>query len=274
MSQKTAPTYAPPAPPTLQTADQLYGSAQNFYQNNGYGNLLTAQGTALNNANNPNYYAGFQPTSFENALATQNFNNIWPQEDAMIKNQFANSGMNFSPALASTEANAYGNLSTQVGSYLADQGNTRATNAINAGLNISPNSLLSPFVQTGQTQSNDQANLNYQYQQALAQQQYQQQMNKYQSNNALASTIGQISPIGGQIYGGVTGTSGSAFGGTAQSLGQAGQLAMAMYGMGGSGMSPGMMPSGNGAPSLANASSNNTMSGYGMPTGQQVFGGG
>lgn len=237
MSQKTPPTYSPPAPPTLATAGDLYGQAQNFYQNNGNGNLLTAQSTALNNVNDPNYYSHFQPTSLEQALGSQYFQNVWPNEQAMISNQFANSGMANSPALASTLGNAYGNLSTQVGSYLADQGNSRATNAINAGLNISPNSVLGPYVQTGQNQSNAQADLNYGYQQSLAQQQYQQQMNKYQNSNALAGTIGQISPIGGQIYGAATGTSGSAFGGTAQTLGQIAPyaLSMASGGFGGGG---------------------------------------
>lgn len=220
MSQKTPPTYSPPSPPTLQTAGQLYGSAQDFYNNNGYGGLLTAQQTALTNANNPNYYSSFQPTSFENAMGNQYFQNVWPDEAATIRNQMSMSGMAYSPALAETLGRAQGGLETQIGSYLSDQANNRATGAINAGLGISPGSLLTPFVQTGENQSNAQAGLQYSYQQALAQQQYQQQMAKYQQQNALASTLGMISPIGGQIYGGETGTSGSAFGGTASTMSQ------------------------------------------------------
>lgn len=220
MSQNSAPTYSPPTPPTLATASDLYNQAQSFYQNNGNGGLLTAQQTALNNANNPNYYSQFQPISLEQALGSQYFSNVWPDEQAAIRQQFSQSGLTSSPALAETLGRAQGGLETQIGSYLSSQGDTRATNAINAGLGISPNSVLGPYVQTGENQSNAQAQLQYGYQQAQAQQDYQQQMNKYQSQNALASTLGQLSPIGGQIYGGITGTSGSAFGGTAQLLGQ------------------------------------------------------
>lgn len=282
MSQQSPPTYTPPAPPTLATASDLYGQAQNFYQDNGYGGLLTAQQTALNNANNPNYYNSFQPTSFADALANQSFQNIWPNEQAQIMNSLSQSGMAYSPVAATTLGNAYGNLSTNIGEYLNQQGNTEATNAISAGLGISPGSLLSPFVQTGQTQSNDQANLNYGYSQAQAQQQYQQAMNGYQSNNALASTIGQISPIGGQIYGGATGTSGSGLSGTLSTLGQTAPYAMAASGMPG-GFGTGSMFSnlgqsgtsgGNGVPSLASGYSgssnptnmNGTSSVYGLPS--------
>lgn len=268
MSQKTPPTYSPPTPPTLASASDLYGQAQSFYQNNGYGGLLSAQQTALTNANNPNYYSTFQPTSFENALANQQFSNIWPQEKAMIENQFANSGMANSPAMASTEANSYGNLASNVGQYLSSQGDARATGAINAGLGISPNSVLGPYVQTGENQSNTQANLNYGYQQSLAQQQYQQAMNKYQSQNALASTIGQISPIGGAIYGGSTGTFGSAASGTLGTMQQAAPLMM-MAGMGGFG-SGGSASGANGAPSLADSYSNGSSNGYGMPSGSSI----
>lgn len=239
------PTYTPPAPPTLATAPDLYNQAQSFYQDNGYGGLLTAQQTALNNANNPNYYSQFQPTSFEQALGNQQFQNIWPNEQAQIMQQLSKSGMADSPVAAATIGNAYGNLSTNIGEYLNSQGSTRASNAINAGLGISPGSLLTPFVQTGQTQSNDQANLNYGYSQAQAQQQYQQQMNSYQQQQSLAQMLGYVSPVAGNIYNATQGNLGSGLSGTFNSLGQAAPLAMSAAGMPG-GFGAGSMFSGMG----------------------------
>lgn len=225
MSQKTPPTYNPPAPISAASGTDLYNQGQSWYQQN-QPNLYNAQSTALTNANNPNYYSQFQPTSLENALGSQYFQNVWPDEQAAIRQQFSQSGLSSSPALAETLGRAQGGLETQIGSYLSDQGNTRATNAINAGLGISQSGLLNPFVTTAGNQSNLNTNMQNQYQQAMAQQQYQQAMNQYQSQNALSSTIGQISPLGGQIYGGATGTSGSALGGTAQSFGQLAPLVL------------------------------------------------
>lgn len=228
-----APTYTPPAPPTLASASDLYNQAQSFYQDNGYGGLLSAQQTALTNANNPDYYNSFQPTSFSQALAGQDFQNIWPNEQAAMMNSLSQSGMAYSPTAATTIGNAYGNLATNIGEYLNQQGNTEATNAINAGLNISPSQLLTPFVQTGQTQSNDQASLNYGYSQAQAQQQYQQQMNSYQQNQSLAQLLGTVSPGAGNIYNATQGNLASGLSGTFNSLGQIAPLAM-------SGMTGGM----------------------------------
>lgn len=267
MSQQTSPTYTPPQPVSVMGANQAYTDAGNYFNSTGNGNLLTAQSTALSNAQSPTFYNSFQPSSFQEALGNQYFSNVWPQENAQLQNQFANSGMNFSPALASTQANAYGNLASSVGQYESGIGQTQATNAINAGLGISPNSVLSPYVTNDLNQSNINTQQQNTYNQALAQQQYQQQYNQYAQNNALASTIGQISPIGGQIYGGATGTSGSAFAGTANTLGSpfsalAMNQAMTQYNS-----QPGVQSYGasstNGAPSLSSSYSNGASSGYG-----------
>lgn len=155
--------------PNVTGGNDLYNQALKFYQQN-YPNLINAQSNALANANNPNYYAKFQPTSFENALANQYFQNIWPNEQAAIMNRLSQSGMAYSPTAAATEALAYGNLGTQVGSYLSDLGNQRATGAINAGLGISPQSLLNPYTQMGAQQANLGNYYNYASQLGTAQQ--------------------------------------------------------------------------------------------------------
>ncbi len=241
MSQKSAPTYTPPAPVMAMSGQDLYNQGQQWYQQNQPG-LYNAQSTALSNANNPDFYNNFGPTNLQEALGNQYFKNTWPDEQALIKQQFSQSGLSSSPALAETLGRAYGGLQTQVGSYLSSQAQQEATNAINSGLGISQSSLLSPYVATAGNQSNINTGYQNNYNQALAQQQYQQQMNQYNQSNALASTIGQLSPIGGQIYGGATGTSGSAFGGTASSLGQIAPLMFS--GMTGGFGAAGTMPQG------------------------------
>ncbi len=215
-----APTYTPPAPPTLPTASQLYGEATNWANTN-FPTQMGAQASALQNANDPNYYAKFQPTSFEQALGQQQFQNIWPDEQAQIMNQLSKSGMAYSPVAASTIGNSYGKLATGIGEYLNTQANTRATNSINAGLSVSPMNFINPYVGTGQQQGNNQANLDYGYQQSLAQ-----QMNDYQQQQAFAQMLGYVSPVAGNIYNATQGNLGSGLGGTFQSVQQFAPLAM------------------------------------------------
>mgnify|MGYP003393843087 CR=1 FL=1 len=245
---KGAPTYSPPPPPTLPTADQLFSGGLNFAKANTpqlpTAQDLYSQGTnyakttapmafgaresALTDLQNPTqYYGSFQPTSLESALGNQYFSNVWPDVQKSIMNNLSLSGLSSSPVLANTLARQQGNLETNIGSYLADQANNRATNSLTARLGIDPMSMITPYVNTGQQQGNNQANLfsNYlnnfattgmnqgnaqaqmqnDYQQQLAQAQYQQQVNKYNQQMALAKTIGMISPIGGAIYGGISG---------------------------------------------------------------------
>lgn len=287
MSQMTPPTYSPPQPVLAMSGQEGVNQGMSL-ANQYFSPQMGAQAQGIADiGQGQSYYNNFGPSTLADAVGNQYFNNIWPQQQAMIQNQFANSGMNFSPGLASTEANAYGNLASGVGQYEQNISNQNATNNLSDLLSINPNSYYGPITNDILNQSNTNTNMQNQYNQAVSQQQYQQAYNKYSNQNSLANTIGQISPLGGQIYGGITGTSGSAFGGTASSFGNAAQLAMMMNGGvgGSSGMQPGMMPTGqNGAPSLANSYSNGTSSaystgnsngassGYGMPSGSSMFG--
>ncbi len=213
------PTYTPPAPPTLPTAQELYSQAMTF----GNQNMPMAMGAregALTDLQNPNaYYSSFQPTSFEQALGNQSFQNVWPDTQAYMANVLGKSGMAYSPVAAATMGKEYGNLSQSIGQYLSDQANTRATGSLNARLGIDPmSSIMNPFANMGQQQGNNQANLDYGYQQAQAQQQYQQAMNKYQQQQAAAKMFGQVSPVFGNIYGASTGNLGSSLSGTMDTM--------------------------------------------------------
>lgn len=218
MGKPSTPQYPTVQAPTVMTGSDAYNQAQNFYSQN-YPDLLTAQSTALNNANNPNYYASFQPTSFEQALGNQQFQNIWPNEQAAMMQQQSLSGQAYTPGASQAIGNAYGNLSTGIGEYLNTQANNRATNAIGAGLGISPQNLLSPYAVLATGQSNAQAGLTQNANTQNASASYDNQLANY--NQGLAQSVGIGSLAGGAAgfaAGGLPGASigsgiGSAFGG-------------------------------------------------------------
>lgn len=235
MSQYSPPTYTPPNPVyAMSGADaqqQGYGLAQQEY-----GPQMNAQAQGIADINQgAAYYNNFGPSTLGQAVGNQYMSNIWPQEQSLIQNQFANSGMQNSPALANTEANAYGNVAANVGQYEQGISNTNATNNLSQLMSINPQSFVNPITNNILGQSNINTQEQNSYNQAAAQQQYQQAYNKYSQQNAFASTLGQLSPIGGQIYGAATGTSGSAFSGTASDLGSAANMFMAANGMPGGG---------------------------------------
>lgn len=190
---KKAPTYNPPAPVQRVSGQELFSQGTDYAKSN-MPLAFGARESALSDLSKGNdYYASFQPTSFENALSNQYFQNVWPQTEAYTSNVLSKSGMGYSPVAAATLGKQYGDLSTQIGQYLSDLGNTRATNSLNARLGIDPMaSILSPYVTTSANQSNLNASAMDQYNQAVAQQQYLEAMNSYKSKQAMASMAGQL----------------------------------------------------------------------------------
>lgn len=210
-----APQYQAPAAPKLPTADELFASGTNYAKTNdplAYG----AREGALSDLQDPTaYYSKFQPTSFEQALGNQQFKNIWPDQQAYMMNLLGKSGMASSPVAATTLGNAYGNLSTNIGQYLDTQANNRANQSLTARLGIDPMSMVTPFVNTGMQQSNNQANLDYNAQLNAANANYANALQKYNSQNALSQLIGQgVGAAGGFMAAGPAGASiGSGLGG-------------------------------------------------------------
>lgn len=263
MGKSKQPTYQAPTPIPNKSASDIFGSATQFGQQN-MPNAYGARESALGDLSKGNsYYEGFQPTSFEQALGNQYFQNVWPQTEESIKHGLSLSGLDSSPLLAQQLGQAQGNLGVQIGQYLSDQGNTRATNSLNARLGIDPMaSIINPYAQLDAQQSNHNTDSQNAYNQAVAQQQYQDAMNKYQQQQAMIKLIGQISPVGGAIYGGITGGSqgvGTSLGGSFDTLGSLIQ--------GGSSLGLGNMISSFGLPNMS--SSVNPMS-----LGQQLNSGG
>lgn len=203
MGKNSAPSYNAPAPTPRLSGQELFSQGTDYAKAN-MPNAFGAREQALSDVNDPNYYAKFQPTGFEQALGNQYFQNVWPDQQKAIMNQLSRSGMADSPVAADVLGRSLGKTQFDIGSYLSNLGNQRATDSLNYR-NIDPNSVISPFVQTSQTQSNANASATDQYNQAMAMAQYQDAVNKFNQQNAMQKAFGAISPIGGAIYGASTG---------------------------------------------------------------------
>lgn len=234
MGKNSTPQYNPPPAPKVPTADELYSSATNYAKQNSPLAFGAREGALTDLAKGSDYYAGFQPTSFENALSNKYFQNVWPDTQESILHGLSLSGLDSSPLVADRLGKARGGLETQIGQYLSDQGNQRAQYSLNSRLGIDPMSMTTPYVTTGANQGNLQAQYNYDSAQQQAQAAYQQAIDKYNQRQAMYKTIGMFSPLGGAIYGGINGGGG----GLLQSLGGSMQsaqtfLPMMMGGTGG-----------------------------------------
>lgn len=240
MGKGKTPTYNPPKPPTLPTAQELYSQGTQYAQQNSPLAFGAREGALKDLQMGSDYYQSFQPTSFEQALGNQYFQNVWPDTEQQIKHGLSISGLDTSPILAQELGRARGELGYNIGSYLSDLGNQRAQYSLSSRLSMDPNSMVQPYVQTGMNQGNAQAGLDYSYAQALAEAEYQSAMNDYNNKLARYRTIGMISPLGGAIYGGIDGGwtgFGQSFGGTMEMAKNVIPMITGMGGFGGGGAS-------------------------------------
>lgn len=220
MGKTKAPVYNPPAPPKLQTADELFSGGTQYAQQN-FPNAFGAREQALQDVNSPAYYNQWQPSSFEEAMGNQYFQNIWPDMEAYLGNALSRSGIESSPVYAETLGRERGRLGFDIGSYLSNQGNERANNSLNARLGIDPiASLIGPYANTGANQSNAQAGMDYGYAQDIANRDYQMATNKFNQGQGMRSTMATIGGGGlGFMLGGPAGAAyGAAIGSTAAPL--------------------------------------------------------
>lgn len=266
------PQYTPPPAPVYPTVEEIYAQAVPFGKENyplAYGAReqaladLAKGGAYYEGFQDPQiaallkqigmggegaagYYQGFQPTSFEEALSNQYFQNIIPDIERSIKQNLSLSGMAYSPILAEQIAEQRGKVGVDIGKYLSDLGQTRATtgintlgnlyntaenraiNALNARLGIDPYSTFSPYAETDITQQNKQIEANYAAALKKAQADYKNAMSKYQQGQAKIGGLSSLAgagigalltiPTGGVINPWTGATIGGALGGTAGSL--------------------------------------------------------
>ncbi len=272
-----APSYTPPNI-QLPTATDLYNQANTFWQNTNP-TLYNAQSNAIKNSTDPNYYNSFQPSSFQQALGSQYFQNVWPDTQAYMKDQLSKSGFINSPGASQALGNSLGNIETGIGQYLSGIGQQQANTGIQAGLSAPLSGMLNPFVQTGQQQSDQQANLTL----ANSQSQYQNALNQYvygqQQQQGIGGGLGGIlGGVGGFMLGGpaVAGL-GAGLGsqlGTGIAGGTMNPYALALSGMstfgGGTGVGQGQSYGGYSLNPFGNYSNTSPMSQYNGSTVQRV----
>jgi hypothetical protein len=194
------PDYQVPAAAQYKQSDQLLQAAIDWANKN-YPEAMGAQASAIKDlGRGTDYYKDFQPTSFEDALASQYFQNVMPDVERSIKQNMSLSGLSNSPILAEMIGKERGNLGVSIGEYLSNLGNTRATNSLNARLNIAPADVYGPYLNTDINQSNMQTNANYETAMANALNNY----NKGQQltqNELAASKVMSILDPGGSYMG-------------------------------------------------------------------------
>lgn len=228
-----APQYPTVTAPTVGTGQNYYNQALQFGNQN-FGNAMGARESAISDMNNPNYYASFQPTSFEQALGDQNFKNVWPNQQNYMANTLSKSGMAYSPTAAATLGKAYGDTSFNIGSYLANQGNQRAMSSLQQRMGVDPMSMLNPYANLGAQQGNSQAGFDWNATKQNADAQYANSMQKYMQDQQMMAMIGQLggAAVGGMIGGPQGAMMGSGMGGAMMGGGQnMGQYMQASQGL-------------------------------------------
>lgn len=212
--KEDAPELNLPDVPQYLTADQLL----DFGQSRGEQYTPLALGSrewALDIMQDPTkateYYQGFAPTSLEAALANQQFSNLAGESDRNISHNLSLSGMESSPLLAQQKTRARNELGVDIGSILAQLGQTRGTMGLQSSYNIDPYAQIIGPLGEWQGQRDDQQK-QADYANALAQTQidYQTQMEEYQKMMARSQRAGSLlGPIAGGITGGWEGATDS-----------------------------------------------------------------
>src|SRR3990167_8937326 len=178
--------------PKLPTAEEIYQQATTRAKTEtplAYG----AREAGLSDlAKGTPFFESFQPTSIEQALSNQYFQNVMPDLERSIKHSYSLSGLEGSPGLAESIAKARGQVGYDVGSYLSNLGNSRALTSLSSRIGIDPNQVLSPYVNTAVNQSQAQGQMDLQ--QAIAD--YNVQIQKQKQKGGLISGLGALGGAG------------------------------------------------------------------------------
>ena len=205
-SGPSRPELKVPEAPKLPTAGELFGEGIGVAKDVAplaFGARESALGDIATPEKAMQYYSGYGPTSFEDALSNQYFENVWSDTEREIKHGLSLSGMESSPILSKQLGEARGKLGYDIGSYLSNLGNQRATANLSSRLGIDPYSMITPYTNLGATQSGRQASYDWQESQAQAESQWINEMNEYEDQMAFAKSMGSVfGPVAGWGFGG------------------------------------------------------------------------
>lgn len=224
-----APQLNLPEVPTLLSGSQARQTALDFGESvtplalgareSALADLLTPESTQR-------FFEGFQPTSFEQALAQQSFANVIPDVERSIKQNLSLSGIESSPVLAQQIGEARGQLGVDIGQILANLGQQRGVGSLNARLGIDPISqIIGPVSGQDISQQNLQDQLQFERDlaQALVDFQGEQQQQAKQSG---------LGALGGSLLGGGAGFFLGGPGGAALGASLGGSAGGALFGSG------------------------------------------
>jgi len=233
---------------TPKSAQDLYQQALDFWQNN-YPNILKAKEKAIEELANfgpdffskydiikptpitSDYFDQFTPTSFDEALTSRYFADVYPEAKKEALHILSKTGMADPYRAATTMGKLRGDIGVNIGEYLANkaynqavQGIQRERDLMNLGqaratlgldtiykrLGIDPTMLINPYVATDINQSN--LSLDTDYQNALT------QAAEKSAKTGLVSNL--IGGLGGYVLGGdvTSALQGAALGGTISPL--------------------------------------------------------
>ena len=196
------PEYNPPPAPRLPTAQELMAQAMAFGKTN-YPWTYGARESALSDlARGTEYYKGFQPTDLESSLASQYFQNVWPETERSIRGGMSLSGMEYSPALGMALGRERGNIGTNIGQYLSNLGQARAEYSLGSRLGIAPEEAYGTYLGTDVQQSTNQAQYDWEASVAKSQADY---MNAMAKAKQKAAKTQALMMAGGVALGALTG---------------------------------------------------------------------
>lgn len=206
------------------------------------------------------FFQGFQPTSLEQILGAQTFQNIFPDVQRSIKQNLSLSGIASSPILAQQIGRARGELGVSIGEILRRQAESRATGSLNARLGIDPFQTLNPLAFANLEQSNFRTTSLANVERAIEVQNFNEQVANFQRQQGFQQNLARLF---GPIPGLVTGNVEAATAGSVQGLGD-------ILGLFGGGAGGGQVADPTGA-----LGGTNTFSSLLQQSGSQpVFGGG
>jgi len=222
MSRPKTPQINIPAAPKLPTASELFQQSLAFNQEN-FPLATGAREGALGDISTPEsttaFFEGFQPTSLEEALAHEQFKQLFPEGEAgtferstnQLLSQRGLQGTAIGPELI---GRAEQDAQIQVGEFLRGLAEQRAVGNLNARLGINPINDLGPQAQLGGQQSRQQGNFDFQTGLAKAEAEFQNALNEFNRKQAFSKTIGTIGGLaGGALFGPFGAAAGGALGG-------------------------------------------------------------
>ena len=248
-ARENNPALQLPAPPPRRTIQEALQSGVDFAKQQtplAFGARESGLADLLNPQATQQFFEGFQPTSFEQALANQSFANIAPDIERSINQQVSLRGLEGSKLAPQLIAEQRGKLGVDIGNILAQLGQRRGEQSLNARLGIDPISqIVGPIAQQDLNQSNLQSDEQFQIQLAQA-------LSDFQNENAIRSLIqkesqqdiGQFSSSLGSLAGGTLGLFLGGPGGAALGSSLGGSAGGSIGGFFGGGQESGQSPVG------------------------------